>query len=517
MTPRILIVEDEAIVAQDISSLLRKLEYTVVGTAFSGEDALAMASVTLPDLALMDIKLRGSLDGIDTACALREQFDIPVIFLTAFADGSTLRRARLAQPLGYLLKPFQITELHSMIEMALYKHQMEQHLKQSEARFRILAEVNPALIAVIRQKQDGSGWQFVYANPAAQSIVGYSADELSNMDHLDLILPERRKHFAKQLEITWIGNKSIRTETPILVKDGRTLWLECVLEQIVYDAEPAVLVTALDTTERKQIQQQRMEMEVEREKHKMFSHFVNELAHDFRTPLAVLKTHLYLVKKVPDEQKKGHLVGVMQNQVTHLERLLDDMLSMADLDTNRTLRPEIVCLNELLQRIARSYQTALEDKQLSLSLECDESLPRIMAEAKSLYRAVMNLLTNAYHYTPSGGRIMIRCYQTNDHIIIEVADTGIGIGPADLPHIFERFYRADTARSTDSGGTGLGLTISDKIVQMHGGHIEVESMVGEGAVFRIFLPNMPAAQPLDTVLPIPEERCHSQNIANHTQ
>ena len=129
---QILVVEDESIVAKDIQHRLRALGYHIPAVASSGEEALKKAEVTRPDLVLMDIRLKGAMDGVATAEELRRQFNIPVVYLTAYADNDTLQRAKLTEPFGYILKPFEERELLTCIEVALYKHQMELNLKESE-------------------------------------------------------------------------------------------------------------------------------------------------------------------------------------------------------------------------------------------------------------------------------------------------------------------------------------------------------------------------------------------------
>lgn len=118
---RIMIVEDERITAEDIHDILTHLGYTVTAVVSSGEEAIREAERTRPDLVLMDIRIKGEMDGIQAAREIRERFDIPVVYLTAHADRETLERAKLAEPLGYLVKPFQEPELQASIEMALHK------------------------------------------------------------------------------------------------------------------------------------------------------------------------------------------------------------------------------------------------------------------------------------------------------------------------------------------------------------------------------------------------------------
>ncbi len=126
----VLVVEDENIVAKDIQMSLQKMGYNVIGTASSGEKALEILKDSRPDIILMDIMLKGKMSGIDTAEMVKEEYDLPVIYLTAYADESTLSKAKVTEPYGYILKPFKEIDLHTSIEMALYKHKKTSELKK---------------------------------------------------------------------------------------------------------------------------------------------------------------------------------------------------------------------------------------------------------------------------------------------------------------------------------------------------------------------------------------------------
>ncbi len=139
MAINILVVEDESIVRKDIERSLEKLGYTVVGHADNGEKALEIARLTKPDLALMDIQIKGAMSGIDTAEAIKQEMDIPVIYLTAYADESTLNKAKLTEPHGYILKPFKEIDLHTTIEMAIHKHGKEREVKVENELLRSLS------------------------------------------------------------------------------------------------------------------------------------------------------------------------------------------------------------------------------------------------------------------------------------------------------------------------------------------------------------------------------------------
>src|SRR5258708_5140468 len=172
MSARILIVEDERITAEDLRDILTNLDYSVVASVSTGADAIALAEETQPDLALMDIQIRGAMDGAETARVLRERFNIPVIFLTAHADSGTVARAKFAAPLGYIVKPFQEGELHASIAIALHKHGVDlQSLGKSELFASTLRAISEGVISVDRAES------ITFLNPAAEGWTGWSARE----------------------------------------------------------------------------------------------------------------------------------------------------------------------------------------------------------------------------------------------------------------------------------------------------------------------------------------------------
>lgn len=191
---RIMIVEDERIVAKDLQFRLNNLGYAVAATASEGNDAIAKATATHPDLVLMDINIEGDMDGIQTAEIVRSRLGIPVIFLTAYADPGTLSRAKITEPFGYVLKPFEERELQSTIEIALYRHKAEQKLRDNERRYRHLVDNSQGLIWT--HDLDG---KLLSINPAAAHLLGYSTDEMVGHDLREFVSPEYYAQFDQYL------------------------------------------------------------------------------------------------------------------------------------------------------------------------------------------------------------------------------------------------------------------------------------------------------------------------------
>ncbi len=171
-SPRILVVEDESIVAMDVQDRLAELGYEVIGAADRADDALALVAAEHPDLVLMDIRLKGEIDGIAAAEEIRERWRIPVIYLTAFSEDSTLQRAKVTEPFGYIIKPFEDREIQAAIEMALHKHKAEQRLRESERRYATtLKSIGDGVIAT-----DSEG-RVTFLNPVAERLTGWSLEE----------------------------------------------------------------------------------------------------------------------------------------------------------------------------------------------------------------------------------------------------------------------------------------------------------------------------------------------------
>src|SRR5438552_7126960 len=170
--PRILVVEDEGIIAQDIKNCLENLGYTVPDVVYTGHEAIEKAASLRPDLILMDIVLKGEIDGIETAAEIRSRYNIPIVYLTAYEDDKTLKRAKLTEPLGYILKPFEERYLRSSIEMALYKHKMEKKLKENERWLgAILKSVGDGVIVTDNKSE------ITFINPVAEKLSGWSQEQ----------------------------------------------------------------------------------------------------------------------------------------------------------------------------------------------------------------------------------------------------------------------------------------------------------------------------------------------------
>ncbi|HEY6877308.1 MAG TPA: PAS domain S-box protein [Polyangiales bacterium] len=258
MTPaRIVIVEDDRVVARDIAEQLERIGHTVVGTTSRGEEALALTLATKPNLVLMDIRLEGELDGIDAAEQIRARSHLPVIFLTAYADDPTVRRASKAEPFGYLLKPFEDLQLRTAIEMALYNHAAEQRLRESERRFAVtLASIGDAVIAT-----DAKG-EITFMNPVAEALTGFSKREAAGLPLAQVfrIVNEDTRLTVEDpaAKVLRLGKTvGLANHTVLLARDGREIAIDDSGAPIIDDdgVITGVVLVFRDITQRRQAEQ----------------------------------------------------------------------------------------------------------------------------------------------------------------------------------------------------------------------------------------------------------------------
>jgi len=220
--------------------------------------------------------------------------------------------------------------------------------------------------------------------------------------------------------------------------------------------------------------------------------FVANVSHELRTPLSIFHGNLETLLEAGDldENETRHIYEVMKRHSDRLNLLVNDLLSLARLESNEAnLQLAEIRLRDFLEGITHDWEKRLAGKNLRLELQVPDDFPMVHADERRLEEVVHNLLDNAVKYSHQNGRVLIQAGAPDQEVVLCVRDEGVGIAANDLPRIFERFYRADRARSRELGGTGLGLSIVKHIAQLHGGRVEAESVVGEGTTIRVILPN----------------------------
>jgi two-component system phosphate regulon sensor histidine kinase PhoR len=221
--------------------------------------------------------------------------------------------------------------------------------------------------------------------------------------------------------------------------------------------------------------------------------FVANVSHELKTPLAAIRGYAETLRDgaLDEPPTARRFTERILQHCRRLQALLDDLLTLSRLESvagiENSATSEPVDLNAVVQRAVDLLAATARERQVTVEVE-EETLPELRGDADSIERMVLNLLDNAIKYNLPDGEVLLRLAQADQHAVLEVSDTGIGIPQESLARIFERFYRVDKGRSRDEGGTGLGLAIVKHVVQAHGGQVDVESRVGKGTTFRVRLP-----------------------------
>ncbi|MBI5030236.1 MAG: HAMP domain-containing protein [Chloroflexi bacterium] len=219
--------------------------------------------------------------------------------------------------------------------------------------------------------------------------------------------------------------------------------------------------------------------------------FVDNAAHELRSPLTSIRLRIEMLQTrgKNDPQLTQRYLGQMEREVGYLQRMIDHLLSLASIENN----PDILVMTPLdlallLYDVADSMGEIVRQAGLDFKTDIPERLPTVQANADQMMIMLRNLIDNAIKYTPRGGTILLTAKSLPNQVEIQVADTGVGIPADSLPHIFDRFYRVDKSHSRATGGTGLGLSLVQTIVQAHHGRIDATSQVNQGSTFTIHLP-----------------------------
>jgi PAS domain S-box-containing protein len=387
----------------------------------------------------------------------------------------------------------------SIRESRRARHTAEVALRQAEDTRRVLAAiVESSDDAIIGETLDGviTSW-----NQAAQRILGYTADEIIGKPISTLMPPAHSEDMARILERIRRGERVGHFETQRLTKDGQVIDVSLSVSPI-RDADGQIIgaaKVARDITEFKQAEAERERLldaaesaRAEAEAaNRMKDEFLATLSHELRTPLnAILgwATILHSGKIDADDMEEG-LSAIERNSQAQTQ-IIEDLLDVSRIISgNLRLEVQRLQLTDVIEAALAAVLPAANAKQLRIHKVLDSLAGPVTGDAARLRQVVWNLLSNAIKFTPKGGQIQLLLERVNSHVEISVIDTGIGIKPEFLPHVFDRFRQADASTTRRHAGLGLGLAIVKQLVEMHGGTIRAKSPgEGQGATFTITLP-----------------------------
>jgi signal transduction histidine kinase len=307
----------------------------------------------------------------------------------------------------------------------------------------------------------------------------------------DILPRENAERFwADEQRVFQSGLPLINLEEPGRPKPGQstTLLTTKVPLKDAYGHVIGLVSIARDITDLKRIERQVLELAVERERGKVLRESITSISHDLRTPLSIINSCLYLLERISDPESQKERLAAIKRQTTLLERLIEEIFVSARLENTLGIARKPVNLSRLVTSVVQNLHLIAEKKNLAVVTTLQPNLPSILGDQTQLERVLGNLVQNAITFTPDGGSIELKTFSQGARVVVEVSDTGVGIGKDDLPYIFDHFFRVDRARSLGEGGMGLGLAIVKRIVEMHGGAVEVESTPGQGSAFRVLFP-----------------------------
>lgn len=537
---RILIVEDNKNNVIRLRFLLEHLGYDVVGAAATGENAIAAARSMTPDLILMDIKLQGELDGIAAAQQIHAESDVPIIYLSAYATSTMLERIKISEPYAYLTKPIDERSLHSAIEVALDKYQMERRLRESEreiahrlAQTQTLREIMLAAAATLDFDQvlertvqmvhscmGVSFVSFVIPCPDEQSLrlhgsqIGFEEPvdpiripiDRSVSGHVyqtgePVVLPD-----VQTCPYYFAGAEGIRSEIAVPVRvngkvrgvldlESRRLnafnensleFYTAIAGQLSITLQNADLYAATEQHARELQWALDQSLELDRLKNE----FIQNVSHELRLPITLIKGYSTLLAtgelgELNDEQQQA--AAIVARRCDSINDLVGDILLIL-LNEESPADHQPVHLAPLLQGSVDDFHIQADQAGLSLHLDIEPEVRPVYGITSHLQRVMDNLLSNAVKFTPPGGSITVKLAQQNGHAVLRIADTGIGIPRDEHQRIFDRFYQVDGSAQRRYGGTGLGLALVKEVVESCGGCVEVESEPGCGSTFTVCLP-----------------------------
>ncbi|WP_414527683.1 ATP-binding protein [Nodularia chucula] len=499
----IVIVEDEAIVAKDLRNRLQKFGYTVPAIAHSGQEAINKSLEICPDLVLMDIRLKGEMDGIEAAQEIHKHLDIPIIYLTAYADDQTLERAKITEPFGYLLKPFKERELQINIEIALTKYKLEKQLKTNEKWLStLLNSISDGVISSDLEKL------ITFMNPVAESLTAWKQEEAFGRNLSEVFnIAHGETQEPAEIEITKVLQDgdiiSSLVESVLISKDGVEIPIDESAAPIRDDQDRIIgmVLVFRDVTERqeaikvrqKQVEQEQLVAQLS-EINRLKNEFLNLFSHELRSPLSNMKVIIQMLQLSLISPENQRYLDMLADECDREMRLINDLLDLQRLETEGSLliNPDVLVLEQFIPWVVSPFQVRAQEHQQTLQLNLPSNLPTLLSDPTSLERILGELLNNACKYTPTGGMIIVNVEHNSGEIAPKTVITirnSVEIPTAELPQIFNKFYRLPNADIRNQGGTGLGLSIVQKLVEQLQGIIQVESSAG-WTTFRVILSDL---------------------------
>jgi two-component system cell cycle sensor histidine kinase/response regulator CckA len=475
---KVLVVEDEGLIAHDIASRLEALGHRVVATVETAEEALEHSSGA--DLVLMDIHIDGQRDGITAAQEVRARHHVPVVFLTAHADRSTLERAKAAGPYGYIVKPLSPASLNTSIEMAIYRHRMERQLEEQEAWHRTtLASVAEAIVVA-----DTLG-RIRTLNRAAEAFSGWTAADAIGQrleSVVRLVEEESGSELGDPTPLAVLRGVPVPLDHGLLLiaRGGREIAVEGTVAPVRSPSEMllGVVLTLRDvSTRRWEERQLRQAQRVE-----AAGRLAAQVSAEYASLVQIIRSRTgLLARQLGDYSPAQTALAEIREAAIAAEQVTE---KLAGLGARQVVQPEIVSLNAILRRMAKLIEKAA-DGRVVMAVQPEPEAGRIKADPAQIEQVIMNLVLHACAIVPEGSRLLIQTSRTEAPqrgALASFAAFRLTYASAepDLDRLFD---------PAGSGQNGLALSVAHSIAAEHGGYLTARA-VPEGTRIELLLPRV---------------------------
>lgn len=343
-------------------------------------------------------------------------------------------------------------------------------------------------IFIVNVEADG-GFRMAMINPAYREQAPFPMEHVlgKRIEDSPIIAPEMLPHVRSHYDACVKSGESMSYEEHVFL-EGKPYWFMTSLNP-VKDATGKVyrlVGMSIDMTEQRLAAQQAVDLALERERSRILTHFIRDASHEFRTPLSIIRTGLYLIEKQPEPDERQRRLRQIEEQTDLIGTLVDDLQTLVRLDDPQPFKLSRLSLDMVATGACEQVRKQAEKSGLVLEKKSAESDPFICGDVTNLTRAISEILYNALHFTPKGGTITVETSRQDENAMVVVRDNGMGMDDDTQQQAFNRFYRKDSAHTT--AGLGLGLPIARKIIEAHSGKIELESALNVGTTVTIRLP-----------------------------
>ena len=487
----VLIVVDESVIAMDLKAQLQHLGYRVAGMASTGEEALSLTESLMPDLVLMDIRLRGPMDGIEVAKSIGS-LRIPFLYVTSHTDEETLQKAKLTEPLGFLVKPFSARDLHSAIQVALYRssadHRVREHENWLKTTLRSIGD------AVVATSPEG---YIKFMNPVAEQLTGWSEIAALGQRIENVVCLEREEaqtcHNPLVQALTESRPVHIEEGAQLITRQGARIYIDDAATPIKEDDGKLAggVMVFRDVTERRKLEQERARaMQGLRRANHDLEQFAYAAGHDLQEPLRNVSSYLQLLSRLYTDQLCPDARNLISEAVASADRmrsLIDDLLKYATETAHSDEPTPVFSSHDALEIALTNLRVSIQETKAIVNYG---RLPRIAAPLHQIISLFQNLIGNALKYrNPNHPSVIeIAAERQADRWQFSVSDNGIGFDDKLTDSIFGLFKRLHGNEYT---GTGVGLAVCRRIVETQGGRIWAESQLGKGSTFYFTFPIVP--------------------------